>query len=128
MTKMPTNRAIPANTPKKIVRNDNCCLMSDCVSSVISAPVTTSTPWSPSASRAPWIESASSRCDTPSWAVAEIVENRPSSPISCWASGTVHITKDAPPGLSAVPNRTIPTSSKSSTPSRVWTGTVSPTW
>ena len=80
MTKMPTTRAITANTRKNVVKNDSDCLMSLCVSSVISVPVTTSTPEASAAWSVSSIESATCCWETPSSAATEIDEKRPSSP------------------------------------------------
>jgi hypothetical protein len=85
----------------------------------------TSTPASsPRASR---IRDTSSRWEMPPSAAAEIELTLPGSPSCACASSTVHMANEAPPGLSALPNRAMPDSVYSLAPVRVWTSTVSPT-
>ena len=107
------------------MRNDSACWMSSWVSSVICSPVITSHAGVRPEGVA--MRDTSSRWDTPSSAAAEIEVTLPGSPSSSWASSTVHMANEAPPGLSALPKRAMPLSVYSLVPVRVWTGTVSPT-
>ena len=89
MTNAPTNTAMSANTRKKMVMKPSCSPIADCVSSVISAPLTTSVVPSSSCSA---IDATRSSCDTPSSATAPIEVNLPGSPIRRWASSRPHNT------------------------------------
>ncbi len=92
------------------------------------SPVITSTSRSPPPAANPArTASRTSACDHPSSATIAIVSTCPGCASSIWAVSLSNSVMAAPAGLSAVPNRAIPTSVASLTPAAVWNVVVSPT-
>ncbi len=108
MMNEPTSSAITPKTSRNVLKNRSASLMSFWLSFVISAPVRTSTFFSPVSVclrlRATW------SCDTPESAFTRISSTLPGCPSTRLAVRGVKSTAVAPRRLSALPNLAMPTS------------------
>ena len=105
MMKEPTNRAMRANTIRKVLKKAMSSFRSCWSSAVISSPVSTSVRSGTTSS----MRSARVAWSTPSSATTLMASTRPGSVRAAWASSGLNITSDAPPGLSSPAKVTTPT-------------------
>ena len=104
--KEPTNRAMRANTIRKVLKKAMSSFRSCWSSAVISSPVSTSVP----------VGDDLRRCGRPGRpgrrrprATTLMASTRPGSVRAAWASSGLNITSEAPPGLSSPAKVTTPT-------------------
>ena len=112
-----------AKISMKVLKNESPCCTLVWASLTTVAPVTASFPEGSTL----WMLWVSCSCDTPGWAVAEMVVKVLPSPVTCCAVGVSNSATVAPSGPSALPNLLRPTMVIWWVPVAVTTSTPSPT-